>query len=61
MKEKIELQLSEIDCQMQQAAQDYRDIICDLAMQQSNLQQALLYATDIPPDVQAILDEADKP
>ncbi len=60
MKEKIELQLADIEAQMGQVAQDYRGQLHTLSNQQLKLQQALLYATDVPPDVQVILDDAAK-
>lgn len=60
MRDKIELQLADISNQMDQAALDYRTNVAGLAAQQSKLQQALLYATDIPPDIQTILDDAAK-
>lgn len=58
MKAKIEAQLLEIANQIDQANQDYIDKVHALNAQQVLLEQALLYATDVPPDVQVILDAA---
>ncbi len=60
MKEKIESQLADVESQMSQAAQNYRDILAGLSQQQLNLQQALVLAAVVPPDVQTILDDAAK-
>ncbi len=60
MKEKIELQLVQIQTQMTDAYKSYLALVADLNDQQDKLQQALLYATDVSPDVQKILDDAAK-
>ncbi len=60
MKEKIELQLADIAAQIDQANTDYVALVHSLNDQAALLRKALLYATEIEPEVQFILTEAAK-
>ncbi len=58
MKEKIELQIADVEQQMVDSYKLYLDTLQSLNNQQTTLNQALIYATNVPSDVQAILDAA---
>ena len=61
MKTKIEIQIAEIGANLADLADLYRIQMQQLLQRQAKLQQALVYATDIPLDIQTILDDSDKP
>lgn len=61
MKDKIELQLAGIEEQMRVMSEEHRNAFNALAKKQADLPDALRYAEGVTPEVQLILEDANKP